>query len=319
MLPTYRSKCKVISIGNVALGGTGKTPLVEWVASYFIKKQKRPGIIIRGYKRPRANERIVAKENSSYFEVGDEARMLRENLKNINIIVGSDKIKSARELEGKGCDVAVLDDGFQHWRLMRDLDIVTIDCSLSVSNHQLLPLGRLREPLSSLRRADIFMLTKVDLDEDNSEKLKEALKKINPDALIVSSVYEPVCFFDLRGGASVPLNSDKFLDKHVFILAGIANPIYFDKMLSRLKLKIKRELIYPDHYEFKRKDLDSINKLAKDMSVGTIITTHKDAVRLRHSINSLENNIDILYLKIQFKVTENEEKFCDRLLSVFNR
>ncbi|MBL7196511.1 MAG: tetraacyldisaccharide 4'-kinase [Candidatus Omnitrophica bacterium] len=317
ILPTYRPKCKVVSVGNITLGGTGKTPLVEWIANYLIKNNKKPSIIIRGYKRPRLKQSGIISQNSGYFEIGDEASMLKDNLDDINIGIGRDKIKSARQLERRQCDIIILDDGFQHWRLRRDLDIVTIDCSHSILNQKLLPLGRLREPLSSLRRADILVLTKADLLEDNSRKLREELHKINPNALIIHSIYEPVCFHDLKTDTCLPIDSDRFKDKSVFILAGIANPIYFDKILSNLRLKIKRELLYPDHYEYRKNDLDFIKKLAKEMNVDTIITTHKDAVRLRYFLNFFKNT-DIFYLKIRLKVTKGEEELRNRILSIFN-
>ncbi|MFH1622453.1 MAG: tetraacyldisaccharide 4'-kinase [Candidatus Omnitrophota bacterium] len=317
ILPTYRPKCKVISVGNITLGGTGKTPLVEWIVDYLIQNNKKPGIIIRGYKRPKPAKTDDILRKNEYFEIGDEASMLKENLKNISVKVGRDKINSAKALEQNSCNILILDDGFQHWRLKRDLDIVTIDCSRPILNQKLLPLGRLREPLSSLKRAKIFVLTKSDLLELGLNSLKYELQKINPEALIVTSVYQPVCFHDLRSEACLPLDSERFKDRPVIILAGIANPIYFDKIVSGLSLKIKRELIYPDHYEYKQKDLNLIRKLAKEAKVDTIITTHKDAARLRHAF-SLYENLDLFYLKIKFKINDGEKEFSNRILSVFN-
>ena len=296
LLPTYRPKFKVISVGNITLGGTGKTPLVEWIVDYLRGARKKPAIIIRGYKRPGIKRCGIVK-NGDYSKIGDEASMLKEKLGDVNICVGRDRIESAKQLEETGCNIAVLDDGFQHWRLRRDLDIVTIDASLSISNQKLLPLGRLREPLSSLKRADIFILTKTDLSKEHTGKIEKELKAINPNALIVSSVYQPLCFTNLKTEKSIPVDSDRFINKPAFILSGIANPLYFDRLLSRLKLKIKRELIYQDHYQYRKSDLDFIKKLAEDTGVSTVITTHKDAVRLKHYADLLDD-INIFYLKI---------------------
>lgn len=318
LLPTYIPRCKVISVGNITLGGTGKTPLVEWIVNFLIKNNKKPGVIIRGYKRPKSREDTISIVNNDYFQIGDEAKMLRENLNSTSIYVGTDKIKSAKLLEKENHDVAVLDDGFQHWRLGRDLDVVTIDCSFLISNQKLLPLGRLRETLNSLKRADIFILTKTDLSQDYSKKNRQVLNNINPNALIVSSIYEPVCFYNLKSEECISLSSDYFATKSVCILTGIANPIYFDKILSKLRLKIKQELAYSDHYEYKERDLDYFRKLVCDINIDTIITTHKDAVKLRHFINYFKD-LDIFYLKIKLKIVENEEEFSNRLLSVFTR
>ncbi len=317
LLPSYRPKFKVISVGNITLGGTGKTPLVEWLVNCLNENQRKTGVIIRGYKRSKAVKSGAISKKDGYLEIGDEASMLRENLGNIKMGVGRDKVKSARDLEGSGCEAFILDDGFQHWRLKRDLDIVTIDCSEPFLSQKLLPLGRLREPFSALNRANIIVLTKTDLSQNNSRNIKEAVRSLNPKALIVSSVYQPICFHDLRTDACFPVNSDKFKDKGVFVLSGIANPIYFDNLISQLRLKVKRELIYPDHYEYKQKDLTSIKQLAKEMKVDTIVTTHKDAVRLRYILN-FSQSLNVFYLKIRLKVVESEKELHNRILSVFN-
>lgn len=318
LLPSYRSKCKVISVGNITLGGTGKTPLVEWIADYLSREKMTVGVIIRGYKRPKIKKYNGIRKDSSYFEIGDEAGMLRENMANTNICVGRDKIKSAQELERRNCNIIILDDGFQHWRLERNLDIITIDSTFSILEQRLLPLGRLREPLSSLRRADIFVLTKTDLIQDNYKQRKEELKAIHPGALIVSSIYQPSCFFDLNTGDCLDIENERFKNNPVIILVGIVNPLYFDKLLSTLGLKIEREFIYPDHYEYTPKDVLRIKELAQNLNIDTIITTQKDAQRLRHLLDFIKP-LNIFCLKIKLKITENEEEFCSRLLSVFNR
>ncbi|MDD5618445.1 MAG: tetraacyldisaccharide 4'-kinase, partial [Candidatus Omnitrophica bacterium] len=255
----------------------------------------------------------IIKNNSSYFDIGDEASMLKEEFKDIKISVGRDKVYSASLLEKENCDVTILDDGFQHWRLKRDLDIVAIDASSPLVKQKLLPLGKLREPLSSLKRADILFLTKIDMSNEDYLKNKEILHKINPRALVVSSVYEPVCFYSLKTGDCVKPESGK----SALVLCGIANPLYFEDMVSKLQLKVKKKLIYPDHYEYKKEDLDFIKNSAKDGFIDTIVTTHKDAVRLKPFMDIL-GNIDILYLKIKLKIQENEEALHNRLLSVFN-
>ena len=315
ILPSYRPKCKVISIGNITMGGTGKTPLVEYIVEYLKENYMSPGIIIRGYKRPKSrNTNVIAKSNR-YFEVGDEASMLRDNLRDIDIAIGRDKIVSARKLEQLGNHPLIIDDGFQHWRLRRDLDIVTIDCTYPLASQRLLPLGRLREPLSSLKRAQIFMLTKTDFSQQNTQTIKEQLQKINPKALIVTSIYQPICFHDLKADEDVAIDSATIKGEPVFILLGIANPMYFDKLLSNIQLNVKRELVYSDHYEYSDKDMDFIRFMAREMKVNTILTTQKDAVRIRHLFSYFEN-MRIYYLKIKLKITSNEEEFQNRVLSM---
>ncbi|MDD5292330.1 MAG: tetraacyldisaccharide 4'-kinase [Candidatus Omnitrophica bacterium] len=318
ILRSYRPKLKVISVGNITVGGSGKTPLVEWLVERLQKENKKIGIVIRGYKRPAGSYKGLVKDNSSYFEIGDEASMLKEKFKGVKIGVGEDKAHSARLLEKEGCNVAILDDGFQHWRLKRDLDIVVIDASLPLAGQRLLPLGRLREPLNSLKRADILCLTKTDISQDNYRQNVELLNKINPKALVTSAVYQALGLRDLKTGVLSAMDSDRFFNKPVFILCGIANPLYFEKMVEGAGLMIKRKFIYPDHYQYKKADFSLIGKAAKDSGVNTVITTHKDAVRLKPFLGSLENT-DIFSLQVKLKITENEEAFYRRLLFILSR
>lgn len=319
ILRSYRSPLTVISVGNITLGGTGKTPLVEMLVHFLRQKNKKPGIIIRGYKRPKLPDYNDARPQSSYFQFGDEASMLKANLsEDIAVCVGRDKNKSARALEAAGCDTAIVDDGFQHWRLERDLDVVAVDSTFALSDQTLLPLGRLREPLSCLRRADIFVLTKTDFIPESTQRCKDTLRRINPRALMVETVYRPLCFYDVQSGACCDVRSKELQGKNVFILVGIANPFYFDKLLSGLGVKIMREFIFPDHYEYSQSDMLRIKGLAESLGVDTILTTQKDAERLKHLLVHLEP-LRLSCLKIQVIITENEEAFHSRLLSVYKR
>jgi len=309
---SYIPKAKVISIGNITLGGTGKTPLVEWVAKLFIKNNIKTAIVIGGYKRPSVG---FGRFDTDYFHLGDEAAMLKENLSEAKIYVGKDKVRSLKRIEAEGLDVAIVDDGFQHWRLHRDLDVVVIDSTLDLFNQYLLPLGVLREQVNSIKRAHIFFLTRTDIAIENVANLKIKLNKINPNAIIISSVYKPVCFIDLKTKNCIEVNSDFFKNKKVFILSGIANPLYFDKLVSDLKIRIVREFIFPDHHKYEINDVTSILQLADELAVDTLITTQKDAVRLQHLIRHF-STLNVFILKIELVITENEKEFSQRLFSV---
>jgi len=317
ILPGYKSKIKVISVGNITVGGSGKTPFVEWLVERLQKENKKVGIVIRGYKRPAGGYKGLVEDGSDYLEIGDEASMLKERFKDVKIGVGEDKSRSMRLLENEKCEVAVLDDGFQHWRLKRDLDIVVVDASLPLSGQRLLPLGRLREPLSSLKRADILCFTKIDMSPDIYRDNVQLLKSINPKALAAGSLYQPLGLRDLKTGVLSGLDSDKLLNRSVFILCGIANPLYFEKMVEGFELKIERRFIYPDHYQYEKEDISFINKAAKDNGINTIITTHKDAVRLKPFLGML-GDTEIFSLQVKLKITENEEELYRRLLSVLS-
>jgi len=317
IMPSFRPKLKVISVGNITLGGTGKTPLVETIVHFFSTKGKKAGIIIRGYKRPRREQCCKEMQTTGYFQLGDEASMLKTNIsESIMVCVGRDKNKSARQLEKDRCEVAVVDDGFQHWRLRRDLDIVTIDSTVALSDQKLLPVGRLREPLRSLRRADIFVLTKTDFHPESAQKRKEELRALHPEALVASSVYEPMCFYDIASQTQTcEVALDQLKGQQVFMLVGVGNPFYFDKLVSGLGLKIAREFIFPDHYHYDEQDIDEIKGLADRLGIAAVITTQKDAERLKH-LRSRFGTLRLLCLKIRMKITENEDAFYRRLRSV---
>ena len=145
LFKSYRPGCRLISVGNISWGGTGKTPLVEALAKFLQQEGKKPAVLIRGYGK-------------------DEIYMLKDKLKDIPVLAGRNRIRTARyALKHYGADTIILDDGFQHWRLERDLDIVLIDVKFPFGNRSLTPRGILREPLSSLSRADVFGLTNSDL------------------------------------------------------------------------------------------------------------------------------------------------------------
>ncbi|MCM8779678.1 MAG: tetraacyldisaccharide 4'-kinase, partial [Candidatus Omnitrophica bacterium] len=192
-----RLAAKVISVGNITWGGAGKTPLVEYIAGYLKENGYRPAVLSRGYKRkdkyaPRViyNGKNLDASGLEIKELGDEAYLLAEKLKDIPLGVFPDRIRCAKIIEEKfHPDTFILDDGFQHWKLFRDLDIVAIDATCPFGDGFIIPCGVLREPKSALRRADIFVITKTNVNPDTRD-LKSALNKINPAALIVESVYE---------------------------------------------------------------------------------------------------------------------------------
>lgn len=180
----HRLSVPVISVGNLTMGGVGKTPLVEFIAQTLKKKEIRPVILMRGYMQG---------DTSGRSQNSDEATMLRSILADIPVLIGADRVKNAKEFIKKNkADVFLLDDGFQHWRLSRDIDIVAIDTTDPWGNGDVLPRGILREPRTALGRADIFVLTKTDLAAKQLETLKTELRAIHPKALIVETVHKPV-------------------------------------------------------------------------------------------------------------------------------
>jgi tetraacyldisaccharide 4'-kinase len=191
----YRLGCKVISVGNITLGGTGKTTLVEYIACYLKEQGYKVAILTRGYKRKDTRHKT---QDTRYEEMGDEAYMLVKKLTDIPVVVGADRVKAAKKaIRDYSANALILDDGFQQWHIHKDLEIVAINAQNPFGNKRIIPRGILREPLGNLGRADIFMLTKTNFNPD-IEALKLFLKSLNPSARVFESRHEPVTFFDLN-------------------------------------------------------------------------------------------------------------------------
>lgn len=300
-LKVKKVNSKVISIGNITLGGTGKTPCVEFVVKRFKEQDKKPAILIRGYGE-------------------DEHLILSRNIKEKSVFVGRDRAKVAevvvRQYEP---DLIILDDGFQHWRLHRDLDLVLIDAMNPFGNKKLIPRGILREPVGSLKRADIILLTKTDGSLLDLEDIKKKIKKANPSAEIFESVHKPLGLTSFEGEK---YGLDKIAEQNILAVCGIADPEYFLNMLERLQARIVSKFIYPDHYAYTAGDAESIIKQAISRKVKLIVATQKDTIKIEklahiYEEEIKEQGIDFLFLNIELAV-ENEGRFVDRLYSVIN-
>ena len=308
ILKRVKLKAKVISVGNLTVGGTGKTPATEKIARLLQEKGRKVAILSRGYKsRPKSkvqspkSVRVVSDGKEillSAREAGDEPYLLAQNLSGVPIAVGKDRIRSGNYcLANFNTETFILDDGFQYWRLKRDLNILLIDCLNPFGNGHLLPRGILREPLKSLKRADLFILARTD-QEGNIAPLKEKIRSVNPFAPILESIHTPRYLEDLKSKKKVDL---KFIEnKEVLALSSIAHPESFEKTLKDLKAIIMKRLCYPDHYSYTKEDLKEITTKARGC---LIITTQKDGVRLE----PLLENESILALRIELKITKGQE------------
>jgi len=305
-LRPHRLNCKVISVGNITLGGTGKTSLVAFIAGYLRQQGHKVAILSRGYK----------KKVTSYDNIGDEPSMLRMNLKDVPVIADANRVRGAQKaVRDHGVDTVILDDGFQQWRIRKDLEIVTIDANCPFGNRNLLPRGILREPLSSLKRADFFILTKTNL-RPPSNQLKDFLGQINPKAPIIESIHRPLGFCRLDKPNHL-LDTAILQDKTVTLFSGIGDPDSFENLIKGLGIKIGVSLKFSDHHNYTPEDLDSIIKNSKDKNIDTIITTEKDAARL-YELRVTSYELRVLFLRIELKITRDEEKFHSGLLGLYS-
>ena len=307
LLKRHRLLRPVMSVGNITWGGVGKTPLVELIAGYLKERKLEPVILIRGYM-PEVS-----------FPFSDEAKVLQENLGDIPVVVGRNRWKMAKEaLNHHTVDAFILEDGFQHWRITRDLDIVAVDTTNPFGNGHLIPRGILREPLEHLRRAHIFVLTKTDFGQANLEKIKLKLRKLNPEALIVESVHQAVGLLDLCDPQrSVDL---AFLrTQRVCAFCSIGDPDSFRKMLNSLGAQVVCLVPFRDHYQYDEKDIRYVVDQGKAQGAAVFVTTHKDAVKLAGHLKFWQKGNGLFSLRIRLAITQGQQEFYARISHLLER
>lgn len=301
-----RLPARVISIGNITTGGTGKTPATVALALEARKRGFQPCVLTRGYGGKMPGPFVVSEE--MYVEdVGDEPMLMARHLVGIPIIKGANRYESGmfaiENLHFKP-DLFILDDGFQHRKLARDLDVVLINTRDPFFNRKLLPMGRLREPLTELKRADVIMFSKCNTLE-MPEGLHDDVRRFNDSAPFFISRHRPSFVMD-SSDVRQPINW--LQGKTVFAFAGIGEPIFFMETLEGAGAKVASYRKYRDHYRFEPKDVSKIKSLAADAGAEFIITTEKDIMRMRRFSDELEN---FFYLGVEF---EADMEFYDQVL-----
>ena len=282
VVQSRRIDVPVISVGNMTSGGTGKTPIVELIVKTLERLNVRAAVVSRGYGRRSRGMREVSTGNSiasTVQEAGDEAFQLATRLPGVPVVVDEDRVRGAEHaVKSLGARAVVLDDGFQHRRMHRDLDIVLIDVSRSPFRTAMLPAGYLREPLGGLRRADVVIFTRIGRDEDQRD-LRQQIGSRSKAAILTSS-YRITSFRRAKSKFSVDLSGLK--GKHVVAFCGIGNPEGFRHSLVELGLVVDAMLEFDDHRWYVREDLDRIVEERKKLGSEYIVTTEKDFVRLSY-------------------------------------
>ncbi|MEI6231429.1 MAG: tetraacyldisaccharide 4'-kinase [Planctomycetota bacterium] len=281
-----------LCVGNMTVGGTGKTPAVICIARGLVARGRKPAILMRGYKA----------------QGGDEAEEVKAALTGLNvpIVLGSDRHASALKARDMGCDVALLDDGFQHWRLKRDLDIVLVDATNPFGGGAILPHGKLREPIAGLSRAGMIVVTRSDALSSDHERddLQRELVRLSGSKPICFAQHAPVGVRRVgEGGGEWPL--EKLKNARAIAACGIGNPGAFEKTLSTRGVVVLDFKTYDDHHDFTRSDMDSLSKSARETSADFIVVTEKDAVK----IEKLNQHCDvpIVALRVEFKIEHDDE------------
>ncbi|MDP2905118.1 MAG: tetraacyldisaccharide 4'-kinase [Candidatus Omnitrophota bacterium] len=298
-----RLSCKVISVGNLTLGGTGKTTTVEFVARYLTEQGRKVAVLSRG--------------RTGAQNLGDEPAMLSKKLEGVPVIADTDRIRGARRaIAEHGADTVILDDGLQQWHIEKDLEIVTIDAGCPFGNGYLLPRGILRQPLSSLSQPGVFVLTKINLYPD-TRKIKDTLARFYPSAQVIEALHQPMGFYELsQPQRRLPV--DALAGQPVALFSGIGDPGSFEKLTSGLGAKVELSLRFGDHHHYTAADLEKISMAAKDKNINVLITTEKDAARF-YDIRSTISDLRILVLQIQLGFKDDgKDRFYNRLRALYS-
>ncbi|HSH94802.1 MAG TPA: tetraacyldisaccharide 4'-kinase [Roseimicrobium sp.] len=316
---------QVITVGNLTVGGTGKTPVVEKFARELQDQGRKVAILSRGYRskppplRNRMLDRLLLRAESTPPRVvsdgksllldsetaGDEPYMLASNLKDVVVLVDKDRVKAGRyAIQQFGCDTLLLDDGFQYWKLRgRRRDIVLIDCQQPFGNEYMLPRGTLREPPSHLDRASVIFITKSD---GNTGELRKRITKLNPTAGIIECVHYPLYFEDVFTGERRDLEFLK--GKKVAALSGIAQPESFERSLAKLGAEVVYVKRFADHHRFTQQEIINAINRSKKKQAEFILTTQKDAVRFPKIDR---RDLPIHFMRVEIKILNGAKDFQD--------
>ncbi|MBU3666417.1 MAG: tetraacyldisaccharide 4'-kinase [Chthoniobacterales bacterium] len=320
--------CRVVSVGNLTVGGTGKTPVTEMLARELCRRGRRVAILSRGYKsvpRPFGQRlrnrllknrdlfppRIVSDGKSVLLDsrhAGDEPHMLAKNLPGVCVIVDKDRVKSGMHaLRNFDSDILLLDDGLQYQRLRHRTDIVLIDREAPFGNEHLLPRGTLREPPSNLRRASYIIMTKCGPEPDRA--LIERIRRLNRTAAIIECNHAPRHWQDICTGEILPL--DHLKGRHVGAMSGIARPESFEEGVRRLGAKVDITKGFADHHRFTKKEILRFLEWCDRRSLDALVTTEKDAVRFPEIDDPA---VPMLFLRVEIEILRGREHW-ESLLS----
>jgi tetraacyldisaccharide 4'-kinase len=296
---TRKAPLKVISVGNITLGGTGKTPFTMALAKLLEEDlKKNVCVLIRGYG-------------------WDEQEMLKRNLVDLPILAGQDRFRSSNKaVKLYGSDTAILDDGFQHWELLRDLNIVLIDSRNPFGNGHLFPRGVLRESKRSLGRADVIVLTKINGMTASMDGIRKEVTAINKSAIILEAAHAPKDLYEGRARRVYDLSAVRA--KRVILLSSIGDPLYFEETVKGLGADVVEHIKFPDHHDYRKRDIDRVTARCGERHFDLMITTEKDIVKLNRLGLSI-GSYKVLTLAIEMQILSGKEDLIDRLHSLYTR
>ena len=288
----WRAPCPVISVGNITAGGTGKTPMVEWLVRWLKANHRRPAVLARGYR---------ATSGTS----NDESLLLSAHLGDVPVLTGKDRAHSARQaLAQKLANVFVLDDGFQHFAMARDLDIVLIDCLLPFGGGHLLPRGLLREPLSALQRANLVVLTRSDqIQAQQRQEIKDTIAAVSSPLPVIEAAHVPVGLVTDGSGRPEERDLECIKGKNLLLFSGIGNPDGFEKTAESLGCTVAEHFRFRDHHRYFDHELAELQQRAERAGCDAALTTEKDIVKIGRCWKS---TVPLFALKVRIEIMHGE-------------
>jgi tetraacyldisaccharide 4'-kinase len=299
-----RADVPVISVGNVTAGGTGKTPLVAWLARLMVIRKMRPAILSRGYGRDPATG------------LDDENRMLQQQAQDVPIVVDPDRVRGAEEaISQHRADVLILDDGFQHRRIHRDLDLVLVDALWPFGAGNMLPRGLLREPLSGLARADFLLITRSDLvTRDRLEAIRTQLRALSPHAPICCCRTSVMGLLPVAGESQLSESPSVLEDGRWAAFCGIGNPEGFRLMLELTGCHLASFTVFGDHESYTLGMVDDLLSRARKAECTGLLTTEKDAVKVRELLPR-EVSPPVYAVQTDLDFTENSDALTAAIIA----
>ena len=298
ILTSYQSKIKIISVGNIVSGGTGKTPFTMFLAEFLLKNNKKIAISHRGYKGNFEDENRLISDRNNLFEfanmAGDEAYLIAQKLIGIPVIVGKNRTQSVKKLEETypDLDFIILDDSFQHHKVKHYFDFLIFNSISKIGNKFVLPAGILREPISTIKFCDALIINGKNSDFIEKYKLNKPVFKTKYSLKKIYNKKEET------------ISKNYFLDKKIMLLSGIGLPSSFEKSISENGIIFSKHFVLSDHKNYSQKLLQQIQEEYTNGNFEAIITTEKDFAKLKH----VDNSLNLFVFQVHFQM-ENFEKF----------
>lgn len=319
ILKTQKVGVPVVSVGNISAGGVGKTPLVELLAKRFLQQGRKVAIVSRGYKREGSGTVVVsngAQQCAEADKSGDEPAQLAAKLKGVVVIVDEDRVRGARyAVETFKAQIILLDDGFQHRYLHRDTDIVIVSFDEVMKEDWLLPAGNRREPLTSLHRANLVVVSRCE-SIGQFQQAKESLGR-HIDKPMIGVTTQASAFRRATSNFSLDLNG--LQGKKIVAFSGIGNPAQFEQTIASLKMEVKAHMVFADHHRYTENNLNKIEKTFVSSNADYLVTTEKDIARLGGMgfiAQEFFDRVPTYYIEIEQKILAGEEYLSKVLANV---